>query len=166
MPLLSDNRSIRPLSPSEFPDVVGLFLETFPAVDDRDFTHAWNTRDSQSSMGLYYKATLIGFGLVAKGKLWFLTVTPAHRGGGAGTHLLKAIMDTRETLALCPVNEKPVIEWYKRHGFVISKTMPFIHHDIPIYMMVWTSTPEQRASSRSFESLSLESQSCCGSESE
>ncbi len=132
------------MSLKDFPAILALYLKTFPAVDDADFTTAWQHRHKSSAV--YFSdtepRTLAGFGLVAPSKdyttkLWFITVDPAHRGGGAGTRLLTAIMESCDTLALCPVNETPIIEWYKRHGFVISQTMPFIHHDIPIHTMVW-----------------------------
>ncbi len=128
----------------DFSAVFTLYLKTFPAVDDADFAAAWKRRHSSSAV--YFSdtepRTLVGFGLVAPcadypTKLWFLAVDPAHRGGGTGTRLLNAIKDECKTLALCPVNEAPIIEWYKRHGFVISRTMPFIHHDIPVHTMVW-----------------------------
>jgi ribosomal protein S18 acetylase RimI-like enzyme len=166
------SKSIRPLTTSDFSAVLELYIRTFPEIDDKDFSYAWKTRHS-SSAGFFSEDTLVGFGLVAQApvdtdtnihtKLWFLTIDAAHRGGGAGTHLLKAIMEECDELMLCPVNEAPIIEWYKRHGFVISKTMPFIHHDIPIHTMVWrretsvvstaTNTPISRASYGSMDSI-------------
>ena len=138
---------IHPMSLKDLPAVLALYLKTFPAVDDADFATAWQHRHESSAV--YFSdiepRTLVGFGLVAPSKeyctkLWFITVDPAHRGGGTGSRLLNAIMESCDTLALCPVNETPIIEWYKRHGFVISRTMPFIHHDIPVHTMVWNRT--------------------------
>ncbi len=149
----------------DFSAVFLLYLKTFPAVDDADFVAAWQNRHCSSAVYFSDTAphTLVGFGLVAPcadypTKLWFLAVDPAHRGGGTGTRLLNAIKDECKTLALCPVNEAPIIEWYKRHGFVISRTMPFIHHDIPVHTMVW-----KRCDAPSAEMCEVDSRSSCTS---
>jgi hypothetical protein len=102
-------------------------------------------------MGLYYNSTLVGFGLVSCGNVAFLTIDEGHRGGGNGTRLLNAIQDTCDELTLKPVNCDRVISWYKRHGFVISCVMPFIHQDIPTCIMTWvrcTSPNSSRSTTR------------------
>jgi GNAT superfamily N-acetyltransferase len=132
----------------DFPDVSRLFVENFPTIDDSDFANAWSAIDLCSSMGLYYNSTLVGFGLVSDANIAFLTIHERHRGGGNGTRLLEAIQATCDQLTLKPVNCERVISWYKRHGFVISCVMPFIHEDIPTCIMTWVRA-DSPSSSRS-----------------
>jgi hypothetical protein len=129
--------ALRPLPLCDFPDVSRLFVENFPTIDDNDFAAAMSAIDLCSSMGLYYNSTLVGFGLVSAGAISFLTIHTSHRGGGNGSRLLEAIKATCNSLTLKPVNCECIINWYKRHGFVISKSMPFIHADIPTCVMSW-----------------------------
>lgn len=144
--------AIHSLSTADFPTVSRLFVENFPTIDDNDFAAAWSSIDLCSSMGLYYNATLVGFGLVSGSAaikaVAFLTIHLAHRGGGNGTRLLQAIQNTCDSLTLKPVNCTTIISWYKRHGFVISQYMPFIHEDIPTCEMIWM-CPTSPNSSRS-----------------
>lgn len=129
--------AIHPPTLRDFRDVSRLFVENFPTIDDNDFAAAMSAIDLCSSMGLYYNSTLVGFGLVSCGAVAFLTIHEEHRGGGNGTRLLKTIQATTDTLKLKPVNCDFIIGWYKRHGFVISRVMPFIHTDIPTCEMTW-----------------------------
>jgi GNAT superfamily N-acetyltransferase len=134
------------LSLQDFRNVSRLFVSEFPSIDDIDFATAWSSIDLCSSMGLYYNSTLVGFGLVSAGSIAFLTLHKDHRGGGNGTRLLNAIQATCDELTLKPVNCDRVISWYKRHGFVISRVMPFIHTDIPTCEMTWVRSDSPNSS--------------------
>jgi len=133
--------------------VKALFYEVFVPFDYADFAYALSakSRNHRSSMGLFYKATLIGFGLVcgapAKAKLWFLAVHPVHRGGGTGTRLLSAILDTLETCYMTPVNDDRIIAWYERMGFRIHSERVSTCHDDPKYIMVYKKGRSRSSSS-------------------
>ena len=75
----------------------------------------------------------------AVARLWFIAVDPAQRSAGAGSHLLTAVINAvlhnSMRLLLTPDNNERVIKWYKNHGFIVTKTMPFIHKDIPTCWM-------------------------------
>lgn len=146
--------AIHPLPHHDFHAVTRLFVENFPKIDDNDFANAWSSIDLCSSMGLYYNATLVGFGLVSDGAVAFLTIDKAHRGGGNGTRLLQAIQATCDELTLKPVNCTQVISWYKRHGFVISRVFPFIHEDIPTCEMMWRAPIVTNSCSTTYSSRS------------
>ncbi len=72
-------------------------------------------------------------------RLWFIAVDPAQRSAGAGSQLLTAVMNAvlhdSMRLLLTPDNNERVINWYKKHGFIVTKRMPFIHKDIPTCWM-------------------------------
>ncbi len=138
--------AIHPLPLRDFRDVTRLYVENFPTIDDNDFAASWSAIDLCSSMGLYYNSTLVGFGLVSECALSFLTIHANHRGGGNGSRLLEAIKATCDSLTLKPVNCECIINWYKRHGFFISKSMPFIHADIPTCVMTWVRSDSPNSS--------------------
>ncbi len=147
---------IQCLNECDFAAVEQIFIETFPRTDDADFVNAWRTKECNWSLGLYYNATLVGFAITCKGetsteaRLWFIAVCAKHRAGGAGTRLLTAVMSavaaSNYSLQLTPDNCPRIINWYKRHGFVITKTMPFVHRDIPTCWMEWVSPPSSPTS--------------------
>ena len=108
-----------PLEDDDLASVQVIYHATFASHNDADFRGSWCHRNRQSSMGLFYKATLIGFGLVnCEDRLAFLAVDAAYRGSGSGSQLLRAILQTLNYCYLVPVNNIKVIEWYQRHGFV------------------------------------------------
>ncbi len=139
---------IKQLTDKNYHEVTCIFLQTFPRTDDADFANAWRTKECNYSLGLYYKATLVGFAITCleaaatAARLWFIAVDSAHRSGGVGTQLLTSLIDAccakGLRLILTPDNNDRVIGWYKRHGFVITKEMPFVHKDIPMYWMEWS----------------------------
>jgi ribosomal protein S18 acetylase RimI-like enzyme len=145
--------TIRPLTHKDNPAIKQLFYKVFVPFDYADFAYALSaqSRNHRSSMGLFYKATLIGFGLVCgapkKAKLWFLCVHPAHRGGGTGTRLLRAILDTIETCYMTPVNDDRIIAWYERMGFRIHSERVSTCHDDPKYVMVYKKGRSRSSSS-------------------
>jgi ribosomal protein S18 acetylase RimI-like enzyme len=106
------------LENSNEPAVRSIYAANFARHNDADFEGAWHRRNRQSSMGLFYKATLIGFGIVEGPRLAFLAVAAAYRGSGAGSLLLEAVLATMDYCYLVPVNDIKVINWYLRHGFV------------------------------------------------
>ena len=95
-----------------------IYAANFARHNDADFEGALRNRNRQSSMGLFYKATLIGFGIVEGSRLAFLAVASTFRGSGAGSLLLEAVLATMDYCYLIPVNDIKVINWYTRHGFV------------------------------------------------
>lgn len=129
--------AIKPLAMEDFKEIKNIFYDTFDLCDDADFFRAWKHRNRQSSMGLYYNSTLIGFGLVVETRLWFLAVSARFRGGGTGTRLLMAILDTMTSCQLTPVNDQRIIAWYERHGFRITQYFEFKNIKIPTVMMSW-----------------------------
>ncbi len=161
--------SIRRLDTADFSQIMEIFLKTFPRTDDADFTNAWRTKECNYSLGLYHKATLVGFAITClqagaeachvreasriapAARLWFIAISPDHRSAGAGTQLLTAVMNTvaaaNMRLILTPDNNPRVISWYERHGFKIIETYPFIHKDIPTCLMEWQTEAETDASS-------------------
>lgn len=146
---------IKQLAETDFAAIEKIFIETFPRTDDADFVNAWRTKECNWSLGLYYNATLVGFAITCSAadttaRLWFIAVSPTHRAGGAGTQLLTAVMNAvaadNYKLSLTPDNCPRIINWYKRHGFVVTKTMPFVHRDIPTCWMEWVSPPSSPTS--------------------
>lgn len=138
--------AVKQLHSNHFLEIEKIYKETFPRTDDADFYSAWRTKECNSSLGLYYKAKLVGFAITTHHthksiRLWFIAVDSTERSAGAGTQLLTAVMEavanTGMRLELTPDNCERVIQWYKRHGFVVTKTMPFIHRDIPTCWMEW-----------------------------
>jgi len=129
--------TLRPLRSSDFKAVLELFSKTFPEMDAPDFHRAWQAKNDHSSMGLFDKAILIGFGLVSGNRLWFIAIDRAFQSYGYGTMLLRSIMKTMDEVYLAPDNNPKIVDWYKRQGFAIIQTLPFVHKDIPIYMMYW-----------------------------
>jgi ribosomal protein S18 acetylase RimI-like enzyme len=152
--------SVNQLNCSDFLQIETIFRETFPRTDDADFNSAWRTKECNSSLGLYYKAKLVGFAITTLMpstdaqaiRLWFIAVDSAYRSSGAGTQLLTAVMkavsDMGYSLTLTPDNCERVIKWYLKHGFAVTKTMPFIHRDIPTCWMEWGASDLDRAKSR------------------
>jgi ribosomal protein S18 acetylase RimI-like enzyme len=162
---------IRQLATNDFSEIERIYLQTFPRTDDADFVAAWRTKECNYSLGLFHKATLVGFAITCLeafadasredrafadasredrvfadagpevAHLWFIAIDPTQRSAGAGTQLLTALIDACLAdglrLILTPDNNPRVIDWYKRHNFVITKTMPFVHVDIPMYWMEW-----------------------------
>ena len=139
---------VNKLTPNDFPQIERIFKATFPRTDDADFANAWRTKECNYSLGLFHKATLVGFaitclddadGAAAAAHLWFIAVDAEQRSTGAGSQLLTALIETVQAdglrLVLTPDNNQRVINWYKKHGFIITKTMPFIHQDIPTCWM-------------------------------
>lgn len=106
------------LEDSDEPAVRSIYAANFASHNDADFEGALRNRNRQSSMGLFYKATLIGFGIVEGSRLAFLAVASEFRGSGAGSRLLEAVLATMDYCYLVPVNDIKVINWYLRHGFV------------------------------------------------
>ena len=146
----------RPLEAADYKDVCRIYLATFPLMDDDDYSAAWLNRCETSSTVLMKRGCgstdkIIGFGLVspspvataaaAKKKLWFLAVDAAHRSGGSGSRLLKAIMATSPSLCLAPVNDEKIIAWYQKNGFEIVQRYPFVHADIPTCLMARVAPP-------------------------
>jgi ribosomal protein S18 acetylase RimI-like enzyme len=129
--------TLRTINDTDYNAVFSLFRKIFPPSDTCDFQNAWKAKNKQSSMGLFDRSTLIGFGLVCENRLWFIAIDSKYQKYGYGSFLLRSIMSTMDSLCLTPVNEVKVIEWYKRHGFRITETMPFVHQDIPTCMMRW-----------------------------
>ena len=160
---------VKNLHNQKFDEIEYIYRETFPRTDDVDFYSAWRTKECNSSLGLYYKAKLVGFAITTHHthksiRLWFIAVDSTERSAGAGTQLLTAVMEavanTGMRLELTPDNCERVIQWYKRHGFVVTKTMPFIHRDIPTCWMEWvprataeTSRVNSQASTETLESV-------------
>ena len=156
--------AVRELSSTDYTDVCGIYMKTFPCVDDADFIDSWLTRTHQFSLALLdrtrlrEKSQLIGFGIVSpynhndfpniSEKLWFLAVDSSVRGGGAGSFLLDAIIEATlqhkglNGLCLAPVNEDRIIHWYEKKGFQIIQRLPFIHEDIPTCLMALDDTSE------------------------
>jgi ribosomal protein S18 acetylase RimI-like enzyme len=138
---------VNKLTPYDFPQIKRIFEATFPRTDDADFANAWRTKECNYSLGLFHKATLVGFAITcldddddgAAAHLWFIAVDAEQRSTGAGSLLLTALIETVQAdglrLILTPDNNQRVISWYKKHGFIITKTMPFIHQDIPTCWM-------------------------------
>lgn len=108
-----------PLEDDDLVAVKVIYCATFARHNDADFSESWRHRNRQSSMGLFYKATLIGFGLIdGTDRLAFLAVDSAYRGSGTGSQLLEALLATLDYCYLVPINNLKVIDWYYRHGFI------------------------------------------------
>ncbi len=125
--------SIKQLKLHNFKEVKSIFYDTFDLHDDPEFFAAWRNRNQRSSMGLFYRGTLIGFGLVCKYKLCFLAIACEFRGGGSGSILLNAILSTLPCCHLTPINDSRIISWYERHGFRISRRIdPHNRFKVPL----------------------------------
>ncbi len=115
--------NVKPLKLHHYKEVKSIFYDTFDLHYDPDFFAAWRNRNQRSSMGLFYRGTLIGFGLVAGSKLYFLAIARTFRGNGTGSLLLNAILRTMTSCHLTPINDPRLIAWYERHGFRISQEL-------------------------------------------
>ena len=135
--------SIKLLKLHNFKEVKGIYYDTFDLHDDADFFSAWRHRNQRSSMGLFYRGTLIGFGLVRGQKLWFLAIAKEFRGNGTGSILLNAILKTMQSCYLTPVNDPRIIAWYERHGFRISQKLPAKRWKVPV-KEPWAYKPHER----------------------
>ena len=127
--------TIRELKESDAAATQEIYRLTFCNENDDDFYESWSARYRRFSLGLFYRATLIGFGIVCKdGRLAYLAMKPEARGSGAGTQLLEEIirrwhlnrpqrrwMHTFKSMYLIPVNRPKVIAWYARHGFQVQE---------------------------------------------
>jgi len=147
----------KPLRMHDYKEVKNIFYDTFDLHDDPDFFRAWRNRNQRSSMGLFYRGTLIGFGLVAGTKLWFLAIARTFRGGsatikiggqtlrgGTGSILLNAILRTLPSCYLTPINDPRLIAWYERHGFRISQAIrPHRRWRVPL-KEPWSYKPHER----------------------
>ncbi len=122
--------------------VCAIYAASFARHNDTDFEGAWHRRNRQSSMGLFYKATLIGFGIVEECKLAFLAVDRAYQGSGAGSTLLAAILETLTYCYLVPVNNLKVINWYQRAGFVARPVARTYAADEAHFIMEWYATDD------------------------
>ncbi len=136
--------NVRPLKLHHYKEVKSIFYDTFDLHDEVDFFAAWRNRNQRSSMGLFYRGTLIGFGLVAGSKLWFLAIAQTFRGNGTGSLLLNAILRTMTSCYLTPINDPRLIAWYERHGFRISQLLrPHPRWRVPI-KEPWNYKPHER----------------------
>lgn len=153
MNMPNDPYIIRPVKMEDYKQLKNVYFDTFDLIDDADFHKAWKNRNQQSSMGLYYMSTLVGFGIVAEQRLWFLGVHPQFRSAGQGTRLLQAILSTMEYCYLTPVNDDKIIAWYERQGFRITKYLKSNDAKVPSQMMVFHRY-ETRSRSNSIESIS------------
>jgi ribosomal protein S18 acetylase RimI-like enzyme len=107
-------------------------------------------------MGLFYKATLIGFGLVdGADRLAFLAVDAAYRGSGAGSQLLESVLATLDFCYLVPVNNLKVIDWYHRHGFLRMSAERNYAADEAHFIMTYVARPETVAQSRTINDRDL-----------
>ena len=142
------------LDDSDEPDVRTIFSATFARHNDADFTESWHRRNRQSSMGLFYKATLIGFGIVVPEKtthrLAFLAVDSNYRGSGAGTQLLASVLTTLNYCYLVPVNNLKVIDWYQRHGFIKVAAERLYSPDEAHFIMTYIQSPTDTISLPSY----------------
>ena len=134
----------KPLRLHNYKEVKSIFYDTFDLHDDPDFFYAWRNRNQRSSMGLFYRGTLIGFGLVSGNKLYFLAIAASFRGNGTGSILLNAILRTMPSCYLTPINDPRLIAWYERHGFRISQQLrPHPRWRVPL-KEPWTYKPHER----------------------
>ena len=142
--------STKPLEDDDLVRIKVIYNATFARHNDADFTESWHDRNRQSSLGLFYKATLIGFGITVLEnsgtlRLAFLAVDAAHRGSGAGSQLLEALLATLDYCYLVPVNNLKVIDWYYRHGFIqMAAERPYAA-DEAHFVMTYLRISEKRA---------------------
>lgn len=134
------------LEDDDFAHVKVIYRATFARHNDADFAESWHRRNRQSSMGLFYKATLIGFGITVLEKfgeqrLAFLAVDAAHRGSGAGSQLLTALLATLDYCYLVPVNNLKVIDWYYSHGFIRCDADRTYAPDEAHFIMTYVTSP-------------------------
>jgi ribosomal protein S18 acetylase RimI-like enzyme len=131
----------RPLEDEDLDQVKVIYHATFTAENDDDFYACWAHRNRRCSLGLYYKSTLIGFGIVCDGRLAFLATAAWHRGLGAGSRLLGCILDTVDSCYLVPIDNQKVIVWYERFGFRRADDLTRIYKsDESKFIMVWNNT--------------------------
>ncbi len=130
--------AIKPLEDATLDQVKVIYHATFTAENDDDFYACWAHRNRRCSLGLYYKSTLIGFGIVCDDRLAFLALVPEHRGSGAGSRLLECILATLDVCYLVPIASLKVIAWYERFGFRRVDDLTRIYKsDEAKFLMVW-----------------------------
>lgn len=121
------------LSERDFERVYTMFLKVFDQTKwEQDFHVAWTTRIQEASQGVYSEdGNLLAYTIVTlkedndQSPYWFLeflAVDPDEQGVGLGSTLLQTLLEKNKRIALVPLNNDKLINWYKRHGFtVISK---------------------------------------------
>ena len=124
---------LKPLRECDFERVYTIFQTVFDRQKwEQDFTCAWNTRNQEASIGAYSEdGNLLAYAILTvkddptRGNYWFLeflAVDPEAQGLGLGTTLLQTLLKMNPNIALVPLNNEKLIEWYKKHGFrVLSK---------------------------------------------
>lgn len=118
------------LSASDFERVYSMFNKVFDRTKwEQDFYVAWSTRIQEASLGAYSEdGNLLAYTIVTKKEdqtqtpywfLEFLAVDPDSQGGGLGSTLLRILLEKNKRIALVPLNNDKLIQWYTRHGFTI-----------------------------------------------
>ena len=119
--------SLRVLSESDFHAVWDIFHSVFEHKYIREFEDVWATRNPSLSFGLFDDQRVLRGFLLTKQvtqthlQIEFIGVSPTLQKAGAGTHLLRRILDDslqhHYMVTLIPVNDERIIGWYKKHGF-------------------------------------------------
>ena len=118
------------LCESDFERVYSMFHKVFDRTKwEQDFHVAWSTRIQPASIGAYSEdGSLLAYAIVTikydqdQSPYWFLeflAVDPDVQGGGLGSTLLRILLEKNKRIALVPLNNESLINWYKRHGFVV-----------------------------------------------
>jgi len=128
------------LCETDFERVYNLFHTVFDRTKwEQDFMSAWSTRNQEASIGAYSEdGKLLAYAIITvkedstqipyrkdSREYWFLeflAVDPEAQGLGLGTTLLQILLQKNTRIALVPLNNEKLIQWYKKYGFtVISK---------------------------------------------
>ena len=124
---------VKPVRECDFERVHSIFKTVFDRTKwEQDFVVAWTTRIQEASIGAYSEdGKLLAYAILtvkddpSRGNYWFLeflAVDPEAQGLGLGTILLQTLLKKNPNIALVPLNNEKLIEWYKRHGFrILSK---------------------------------------------
>lgn len=118
------------LNENDFEGVYSMFHKVFDRTKwEQDFHVAWSTRIQEASLCAYSEdGNLLAYTIVTlkedqtKTPYWFLeflAVNPDSQGGGLGSTLLRILLEKNKRIALVPLNNDKLIQWYTRHGFRI-----------------------------------------------
>jgi len=112
-----------------------LFKKSFPNIPVEDFEISWSYRSVKDSLGFWKDDELVGFVLASYhtrsgGSLYidYFALSEEIRGRGIGTEILKAFFKSfTGSVHLVPEN-KGLVHWYTRNGFVESNKGYYVRH--------------------------------------
>lgn len=122
------SQSMRILTLEDYPAVCAIFKDIFPKKYNEEFQNAWLRRATPYSFVLMDEGKVKAFCITSFREdydntyhIEFLGVDPHVQKGGWGTTLLQHVLSSIPVtydVTLIPVNDRRIIHWYIKHGFL------------------------------------------------